>query len=132
MLGRKFVVQSDHAALTYLHSSKELIGQQACCLDFMQEFTFDLQHRAGTSHGNADALSRKHSPSDLSGKSSCTQCRKRGMIREDLGEIIAACQDAKRPCGGNDSSAHGFVHAVLTRAQKRKKVQSPVLSDQDS
>ena len=58
LLGRKFIVRSNHADLTYLHSAKELIGQQARWLDFIEEFTFDLQHRAGLSHGNADALSR--------------------------------------------------------------------------
>ena len=29
LLGWHFLVRSDHAALTYLHSTKELIGQQA-------------------------------------------------------------------------------------------------------
>ena len=80
LLGRKFIVQSDHAALTNWHSVKELIGQKARWLNFMEEFTFDLQHRAGTSHGNADALSRKHPSSDLSQATSCTQCHKRGMV----------------------------------------------------
>ena len=56
LLGRQFIVRSDHAALTFLHSAKELIGQQARWLDFMKEFNFTLQHRAGTTHGNADAL----------------------------------------------------------------------------
>ena len=73
-------------------------------MDFMEEFTFDLQQRAGTSHENADALSRKHPFSDLSEITSCTQFRKRGMIHEDSEEIVDACQDAKRPRGGNDSS----------------------------
>ena len=61
LLGRHFIVRSDHPALTYLRSAKELIGQQARWLDFMEEFNFDHQHRAGASHGNADALSRKYS-----------------------------------------------------------------------
>src|SRR5258708_30221449 len=59
LLGRKFLVRSDHAALQYLRSAKELIGQQARWLDLIEEFTFELQHRAGLKHGNADSLSRK-------------------------------------------------------------------------
>ena len=135
LLGRKFIVHSDRAALTYLHSSKELNGQQARWLNFMEEFTFDLQHRAGTSHENANALSRKHPSSDFSDTTSCTHCRKRGMVREDSGRTVDACQDAKRPRGGSrtDSPPRGFVHAVLTRAQKQlKQEHSPVVSDRDS
>jgi len=40
LLGRHFVVRSVHAALTYLRSTKELIGQQARWLDVMEEFDF--------------------------------------------------------------------------------------------
>ena len=65
LLGRQYIVRSDHAALTYLRSAKELIGQQARWLDFIEEFNFTLQHRAGTLHSNADALSRKHSLTEL-------------------------------------------------------------------
>ena len=59
LLGRHFMVRSDHVVLTYLSPAKELIGQQARWLDFIEDIHFDLQHRAGTAHGNADALSWK-------------------------------------------------------------------------
>ena len=65
LLGRHFLIRSDHVALTYLRSAKELIGQQARWLDFIEEFDFELQHRAGTAHGNADALSRIYSAEDV-------------------------------------------------------------------
>ena len=80
LLGRQFVVRSDHAALTYLHSANELIGQQAKWLDFMEEFSFTLQHRAAIIHGNADALSRKHSLAELKNIALCCLCHKRGMV----------------------------------------------------
>ena len=57
------------------------------------------------------------------------------MIREDSGETIDACQDAKRPHGNRrtDSPPRGFFHAIVTRAQKRRKPEhSPVISDKDS
>ena len=88
LLGRHFLIRSDHVALTYLRSAKELIGQQARWLDFIEEFDFELQHRAGTSHGNADALSRKYSADDLE-RQPCSQCRKRGFYNE---EYTDACQ----------------------------------------
>ena len=71
LLGRKFLVRFDHAALTYLRSAKELIGQQARFLDLVEEFNFEVQHRAGTAHGNADAISRKFQSVALE---QCNQC----------------------------------------------------------
>src|SRR5258708_13439558 len=59
LLGRKSLVRTDHAALIYLRSAKELIVQQARWLDFIEEFDFDLQHRAGVAQGNPEAMTRK-------------------------------------------------------------------------
>src|SRR3989442_13610653 len=59
LLGRKFTIRSDHSALVYLRSAKELIGQQARWLDLIEEFDFKINHRAGSAHQDADALSRK-------------------------------------------------------------------------
>ena len=82
LLGRHFLIRSDHVALTYLRSAKELIGQQARWLDFIEEFDFELQHRAGVAHGNADTLSRKYSLDEVT-KQACTQCRKRGFYKDE-------------------------------------------------
>ena len=80
-------------ALTYLRSAKELIGQQARWLDFIEEFDFELQHRAGAAYGNADALSRKYTADDAD-KEPCAQCRRRGFYSEEKSED--ACQSRGR------------------------------------
>ena len=59
LLGRHFKIRTDHAALQYLQKTPEPIGQQARWLDLIGEFDFEIEHRPGRSHGNADALSRK-------------------------------------------------------------------------
>jgi len=59
LLGRHFLVRTDHAALQWLRRTPEPIGQQARWLEILEEFDFTVQHRAGTLHGNADALSRR-------------------------------------------------------------------------
>ena len=59
LLGRKFVLRIDHSALVYLRTAIEPVGQQARWLDFFEQFDFDIMHRKGTSHANADALSRR-------------------------------------------------------------------------
>jgi len=62
LLGRKFKVRTDHAALTWLRKTPAPIGQQARWLEQVEEFDFILEHRAGTSPGNADAMSRRPCP----------------------------------------------------------------------
>ena len=59
LLGRPFVIRTDHAALQWLKRTPEPIGQQARWLEILEEFDYDIQHRPGRNHGNADALSRR-------------------------------------------------------------------------
>jgi hypothetical protein len=59
LLGRKFVLRVDRAALTQLRSTTEVVGQAARWLDFIGEYDFDIQHRSGAAHGNCNALSRR-------------------------------------------------------------------------
>jgi len=59
LIGRQFVVRTDHAALSWLRRTPEPMPQLARWLTFIEEFTFEVQHRAGVKHQNADALSRR-------------------------------------------------------------------------
>ena len=58
-LGRRFLFRFDHSAITYLRQTPEIMGQAARWLEFIEEYDFDIVHRAGAAHGNCDALSRK-------------------------------------------------------------------------
>ena len=58
LLGRKFILRTDHASLKWLKSFKEPEGQVARWLEVLETFDYDLQHRPGKLHTNADALSR--------------------------------------------------------------------------
>ena len=64
LLGRHFVVRTDHAALSWLRRTAEPMPQLARWLTFIEQFDYEVVHRPGTKHGNADGLSRK--PSDKS------------------------------------------------------------------
>ena len=59
LLGRHFVIRTDHAALQWLQRTPEPMAQLARWLVFIEQFDFDVLHRPGTRHGNADGLSRK-------------------------------------------------------------------------
>ena len=74
LLGRQILIRMDHAALTYLERTPEPIGQQGRWLDFLSEFKYDIVHRAGSAHGNSDALSRR--PCEPEGAEPCAQCVK--------------------------------------------------------
>jgi len=59
LLGRRFVIRTDHSALQSLRRTPEPIGQQARWQSFIEQFDFEIRHRPGTRHQNADALSRR-------------------------------------------------------------------------
>ena len=67
LLGHEFTIRTDHSALRWLKTTPEPIGQQARWLERLEEFTYHVEHRPGTKHGNADALSRRP----------CRQCRRK-------------------------------------------------------
>jgi transposase InsO family protein len=70
LLGQKVLIRSDHAALSFLRKTKDPVGQQARWLDFVEQFDVQIQHRAGSAHRAADALSRR--PCELT--TACPQC----------------------------------------------------------
>ena len=63
LIKRKFIVRTDHSALQWLRRTPEPIAQPGRWLAIMEEFDFSVQRRAGNKHLNADALSRRPSPS---------------------------------------------------------------------
>ena len=66
LLGRRFLIRTDHGSLTWLTNFKEPQGQIARWIEILSPYDYSIQHRPGRSHQNADALSRDP----------CTQCGK--------------------------------------------------------
>jgi hypothetical protein len=59
LIHREFVIFSDHDSLRHLHSQKRISARHARWVDFLQQYTFVLKHKARTQNRVADALSRK-------------------------------------------------------------------------
>ena len=59
LLGRKFLIRTDHSSLRWLYGFKDPQGQLARWLEFLSQYTFEIKHREGAKHQNADSLSRK-------------------------------------------------------------------------
>ena len=87
LLGRKFLVRSDHQALRWLFSLKEPKSRIASWIELLSAFDFEVEYRAGRKHGNDDALSRCHNPRDCSCEleteslkcGPCPKCDKRSV-----------------------------------------------------
>ena len=58
LLGRHVKIRTDHAALKWVMTFREPEGQVARWLQVLDTYDYDVEHRPGRLHGNADGLSR--------------------------------------------------------------------------
>ena len=63
----KFQLRTDHACLRWLHNSKNASDLVTRWQERLSQFNFDVEHRPGKNHGNADSLSRRPCPDCGSG-----------------------------------------------------------------
>ena len=59
LLGRSFIIRTDHSSLCWLTRMREPEGQLAHWLEKLAEYNFQVIHCPGRHHQNADALSRR-------------------------------------------------------------------------
>ena len=79
LIGKTFLVRTDHASLRWLLNFDISDGQMARWIERMSKFHFEIQHRPGKIHGNADALSRQPN----SGQ--CIQCERAECRADGIG-----------------------------------------------
>ena len=58
LLGREFILWTDHNSLRWLMNFKDLQGQLARWLEVLSQSIMQIQYRSGNKHVNADILSR--------------------------------------------------------------------------
>lgn len=109
--GNRFLLRTDHASLTWLLNFKSPEGQVARWLETLQAYDFEIQHRAGRVHGNADALSRR--PCAAEECRYCWRQEERGQVvqkvaavhaRGEGGEWLALTQEQLKQQQKADSS----------------------------
>ena len=90
LLGRQFLIRTDHSSLRWLLNFKEPDGQLARWLEELSQYDMVVKHRAGKKHGDADSLSRiQHEDQN----EACSNYRF-GVTPEDL--PCAGCKKCRR------------------------------------
>ena len=102
LYGTRFIVRTDHGSLTWLLRFKNPEGQMARWLQMLNTYNFEIIHRPGRQHGNADGLSRRP----------CFPCNY--CSRQDQKEM-------------NSSSNETIEHLYRTKKQESKS--TPSLDD---
>ncbi len=92
LLGRKFIVRTDHQALVWLFSLKEPSGKIARWIEILAQYDFEIEYRPGNKQGHCDALSRCPAPHDctcsdvdMSEPLKCGPCKKCQRRAETMG-----------------------------------------------
>ena len=89
LLGRKFLIRTDHQALRWLFTMKEPKSRIARWIESLSEFNFEIEHRSGIKHGNADGMSRCPNPWNCNCKNfeqlkcgPCSKCQRKNELME--------------------------------------------------
>ena len=83
LLGRKFIIRTDHQALVWLFSLKEPKGRIARWIEILSSYDFTILHRPGKKHGNADGMSRCPLPNEcLCAEVDTLECLKCGPCKK--------------------------------------------------
>ena len=121
-----FVLRTDHAALTWLRTMACRDKAMLRWCDAVNKYNFDLQHRPGAKHQNADALSRVRLT--RCGWEGCGDCKEVLLPLADEDDILTRHNEEltiSAPPAVVTSSAE-LVAAAGVRKSKRTLKQTPV------
>ena len=131
----KVIARTDHGSLRWLLNLKNPSGQVARWLEKLACYDFEIQHRPGRLHGNADALSQRPCEGD------CPQCMrifnkmKEAAIqlnRSDESKVIVNLVNVKGRYKKRKMTVNPVAHRVSTFWEVRSMVKAvaddPVLS----
>lgn len=93
LYGAHFKVRTDHGALRWLLSFKNPEGQLARWLELLGTYDFNIEHRPGKKHTNADALSRRPCHQE-----DCNHCERKEK-QEEQTAFLRAVHDVRQPSG---------------------------------
>ena len=124
LYGSHFVIRTDHGSLRWLYNFKEPEGQIARWLETLSMYDFEIRHRPGRLHKNADALSRRP----------CNQCgTEAGSSPLQLMVLTRAQTEAEKFSEASDHDNSGAVwiasigNAQISQEQREDSIIGPIL-----
>ncbi|GJV67649.1 RNA-directed DNA polymerase [Tanacetum coccineum] len=115
---QEFVLQTNHEALKYFNSQKSISRMHARWMEYLQQFTFVIKHKAGTKNKVADALSRRATLLATMGTEViCFDCLK---------DLYASDDDFSEVWKQNETSIPGYSIAAENFAEKIEAIQADV------
>ena len=102
LYGCNFLVRSDHGALRWLMNFKQPGGQLARWLETLSMYDFNIEHRQGRVHSNADGLSRR--PCYSLDCKHCENSENKFCEIPKRDKVSCALWNGRSPLGGTHSS----------------------------
>ena len=81
LLGKKFVLMTDHISLKYFFTQTDLNARQAIWLSFLSEFDMEIKHIKGKENKIVNALSR-NACQTISNMASSTNFDLEGLVKK--------------------------------------------------
>ena len=135
LLGTTFILRTDHNSLIWLKSFKNPEGQMARWIEKLQEYMFEVQHRPGKKHQNADSLSRLPEHFSINA-STCMYNQLKGYTNvemrnlqiddETIGPVLQAKEDQLRP-SQNDLGKYSYATRKLFQLWEQLTVENGFL-----
>ena len=111
LVGRHFRIRTDHAALRWATAFREPEGQLARWLQQLDEHDYEIEHRPGRKHGNADGLSRR--PCRQCGQEDDPErCRRLTTVPDDVHRRWTAAQEADGDCAQTKKWVEGVFFII--------------------
>ncbi len=126
-IGKHFVLLTDHAALTYLHSSAGVHRRNVRWLDFLSQFDFEIQHIKGKENIVADTLSRVPGSELLTTFELCSLRCTLGVAHAN--DVPASLCDAEAAPGAVEASPPSFLHGIIS-INERDSFRDKLLAEQ--
>ncbi|XP_076383913.1 uncharacterized protein LOC143261229 [Megalopta genalis] len=127
--GRRFLLKTDHAALRWLLSFKNPEGQIARWIKRVQGYDFEVKHREGRLHQNADRLSRRPCESQ-----DCARCKRLEEKTEENGDVVlrTLCETLDFEEWAREQEEDEEIGFILSRKKEGRRPNWQEISDRNT